>query len=214
MSELWLKTETSTALQDASATELEQILGIGKRKGSVSALAVRILELKINDNRKWFGEADIRLDTLVLSLSERGGLSSGFYQPKTFKFPRVHDGESLAIDNGLLIYYGEPKHFLDISIMVSRDASGTPDLETVLIQEAAKPATRHALDVIGEALKVTSGATVALPLRRPQPWRVWLLAALGQSTSREHRPIPLHLATISTRPFRPRQPSSYGRDDD
>jgi hypothetical protein len=84
------------------------------RRGRVGSYAVRLNELIIHNNRAWFGEGNIRLDALVV----QGGGSqskSDFYHPSTFSFPRVVDGEALSIGQpGLLLYYGQPRYFLDV----------------------------------------------------------------------------------------------------
>ena len=62
-------------------------------------------------------------------LTGENGEQQGFYQPTTFRFAGVQDGDRLPIDvPGLLVFYGQPAHFLDISILVSRDRSDSKDL--------------------------------------------------------------------------------------
>lgn len=97
---------------------------------SSAALAVRVNDMVIHDTRKWFGGADIRVDTIVVNgLTKADGGEPDFYQPATFRFPGVEDGDKLPIDApGLLVFYGRPAHFLDISVLVSRDRKDSDDL--------------------------------------------------------------------------------------
>jgi hypothetical protein len=105
--------------------------GVTMRGSRPSAsLAVRLNDVVIHDTRKWFGGADIRLDTIVVNgATNENGEQEGYYQPTTFRFAGVEDGDRLPIDvPGLLVFYGQPAHFLDISILVSRDRSDSKDL--------------------------------------------------------------------------------------
>ena len=98
-------------------------------------LAVFLKPLVVNNTRKWFGEADLRLDVLV---SQAGGDAGDLFQTKTFRFPRVADGDDLAnADNGLMVYYGRPKHFLALTVTLARD-SGDSDTLAELIQKQAR----------------------------------------------------------------------------
>ena len=96
-------------------------------------LATMIQDIVIHDTKKWFGEADIRLDALVLHGGGEKDKPESFYYPQTVHFPRVADGDQLPIgEQGLLIFYGKPRHFLDITIMVSRDRKDSDDLAGLL----------------------------------------------------------------------------------
>ena len=99
-------------------------------------LSIFLKPLVINNTRKWFGEADIRADVLVV----QGGQEYGsLYAPQTFHFPRVADGDDLANrDNGLMIYYGRPKHFLVMTIMLSRDTKDSDSLADLISQQAKR----------------------------------------------------------------------------
>jgi len=101
------------------------------------ALAVRLNDVVIHDTRKWFGGADIRLDAIVVrGLAEPDGASDGFYQPTTFRFSGIRDGDSLPIEPpGLLVFYGQPLYFLDLSVLVSRDRNDSLDLAELLANQ-------------------------------------------------------------------------------
>ena len=49
-------------------------------RGCQPALAVRINDLVVHDTKKWFGSADIRLDTLILH-GQKEGEPTGYYHP-------------------------------------------------------------------------------------------------------------------------------------
>jgi hypothetical protein len=99
-------------------------------------LAVRLQDIMIWDTKKWFGDADIRLDALVVHGNATQGDSTSAYVPKTFRFPGIQDQDRLPTgENGLLIFYGNALHFLDIFITVSRDRKDTDDLATLLSQQ-------------------------------------------------------------------------------
>jgi hypothetical protein len=130
------------------------------RRGRVRSYAVRLTELIIHNNRTWFGEGDIRLDALVVQGS--GSTSkTDFYHPSTFSFPRVADGEALSIGQpGLLLYYGQPRYFLDIFLLVSRDRGNSDKLADLLAQnvtaKALDPAVTPLLQLATSA--ITSNA--------------------------------------------------------
>ena len=126
-------------------------------------LAVFLKPLAVKDTRKWFGEADIRVDTLA---SQAGQETGALFKPNTFRFPRVADGDNLANeDNGLMIYYGKPKHFLVLTVTLARDTKDSDDLaamidkqsksdevSTVLTKMAAAVASPH-LAVVQTAMQ-------------------------------------------------------------
>ena len=107
--------------------------------GGAPTLAITLHEVVVHDVRKWFGAADVRLDALIVhGPTSRNDTSC--YQPGTFRFNGVKDGQRLAIDTGgLLIFYGKPRYFLDIFITASRDRSDTDDLATLLATQAQSP---------------------------------------------------------------------------
>lgn len=96
-------------------------------------LAVSLHDIAILDNNKWFGEADIRIDALVITGQGKTGDPHSFYMPKTTSFSRVRDGDFIPLGSGgLLAYYGPVLHFLDIFVMVSRDRKDMDSLASLL----------------------------------------------------------------------------------
>ena len=133
----WL-IDARTPMNDAQAELLDRELadsGPGTRggDGEATTLAVSIHDVVIHDNRKWFGEADVRLDALVITGHGRQDAPASFYRPKTASFTRVKSADALQLGpGGLLAFYGPASHFLDILIMVSRDREDSDDLATIL----------------------------------------------------------------------------------
>ena len=126
-------------------------------------IAVFLKPLVINDTRKWFGEADIRLDALVV----QGGNESGsLYAPHTFRFPRVADGDDVAhTDNGLMIYYGRPKHFLALTLTLSRDTKDSDDLAELISQQAEREDVASVLSRMTTAVASVQLATVEVAMK-------------------------------------------------
>jgi hypothetical protein len=136
------------------------------RRGRVRSYAVRLNELIIHDNRTWFGEGNIRLDALVV----QGGGSqskSDFYHPSTFSFPRVADGEALSIGQpGLLLYYDQPRYFLDVFLLVSRDSGNTGKLADLLAQNVTAKTLDPAVTPILElATSAITSSAISLALQ-------------------------------------------------
>jgi hypothetical protein len=121
-----------------SESELVQEVRRGVVRRSTSPLlAVRLLDVVVHKNRKLFGEAGVRVDALVVhggaTSSGAGGSLADFYSPSTFRFDRVADGDRLPFgDEGLLVYLGRPRHFLDLFIAVSRDRADSSALAELL----------------------------------------------------------------------------------
>jgi len=98
-------------------------------------LAVFLRPLVVRETRKWFGEAEIRLDALVL---HGGAETATLFHPRTFRFPRVADGDDLADqEKGLMVYYGKPAHFLVLGLIIARDTRDSDDL-AALLQASAR----------------------------------------------------------------------------
>jgi hypothetical protein len=133
----WL-IDQRTALTDSQLDLLERELadsGPDPRSPSrgTAMLAVLIHDVVIHNNRKWFGEADVRLDALVITGQGAADDETSSYVPRTESFARVKDADTLQIGpGGLLAFHGEARHFLDILILVSRDTKDSSDLATIL----------------------------------------------------------------------------------
>lgn len=157
----WLIEETWEP-DEADLADIERSAGAvsasGQGRGKNSpVLAVTLHDVVIRDARKWFGGADIRIDALVV----RGGAAKQdepLYQPRTFRFSGVRDGEKLPIDTGgLLIYHGKTRDFLDISIVVSRDRSDSDALDAMIAGAVTSDAVTQAAQAIG-AFALSAGA--------------------------------------------------------
>jgi hypothetical protein len=143
----------------------------GKR--AARPLAASLHDVTIHDNRKWFGEADIRLDALVITGYGDPKDPASFYMPKTDSFPRIRDGDALPLGRGgLLMFHGPASHFVDVRIMVSRDRRGAQDLAKLISGAAGSGET-------GDALGTLLGLAAAAPQAAAVAAAVKAAAALG-----------------------------------
>jgi hypothetical protein len=128
----WLIDETkplSEAHLEEIDRELADIGAASRGAQEFPTLAVSLHDIVIHDNKKWFGEADIRIDAFVITGYGTQDDPHSFYMPGTARFGRVRDGDRLPIGKGgWLVFHGKAMHFLDIRIMVSRDRKDTQDL--------------------------------------------------------------------------------------
>lgn len=165
----WLLDE-SRPLDGAAQATIASSLKFANRtvRGNRSAqpLAVRINDVVVHDTKKWFGGADIRID--AIAVTGAGTDPASFYQPTTFRFPGVRDGDRLPIESpGLIFFYGQPAHFLDIFIVVSRDRKDTKDLATLIDENVHTPewtaaaGTLLGLAVAAPQVAVVTGAIAA-----------------------------------------------------
>ena len=136
----WL-IENVVPLDAASAEAAEDRGGVRTTRGILDApsLAVSLRELTIHDNQKWFGEADVRLDALVVHGHGAIGEPDSFYSPGTFRFARVDDEDPLPIGDGLLFFLGRPLYFLDFFLTASRSRDNADDLSSYLAQSVDDP---------------------------------------------------------------------------
>jgi hypothetical protein len=112
-------------------------------------LAIRLQDIMIWDTKKWFGDAEMRLDALVVHGHATAGEPGSIYMPQTFRFPRIKSNDRLPTgENGLLIFYGEALHFLDIFITVSRDRQDSEDLATLLHKNLQSPEIQGAFSTL------------------------------------------------------------------
>lgn len=101
--------------------------------GKETKLALTVHDVVIHDTHKWFGGADIRIDMIVTTGRALDEADPGFFVPSTYPFPGVRDGEALPIGSGGLPgFIAVPAHFLDLSIIVSRDRHDVDELATLL----------------------------------------------------------------------------------
>lgn len=149
-------------LPEGSGAAVRRKGGAGRGKGNLPMIAVRLQDIVIHDTKKWFGEADIRLDALVVHGNGAAGKPATSYMPQTFRFPRVSDGDRLSTgEAGLLIYYGRVRHFLDLFIMVSRDRKDSGDLANLLTKQFGSPELQGAIGtLLGLAIAAPQVATI------------------------------------------------------
>lgn len=166
----WLLNETRP-LTEANLEFMDRQLadaGVESRGiEGIPRLAVCIHDIIIYDNRKWFGEADIRIDALVVTGAGQQDDPESFYMPKTATFSRVKDGDNLPIDvGGLLVFHGYPRHFLDMLIMVSRDRTDTDSLAVILNNSLKSDDAKSAVDsLLGLAITAPEIAAVTAAMR-------------------------------------------------
>ena len=126
-------------------------------------LSVFLKPLVIRKTRKWFGEADIRVDALVMQAGQESG---SLFAPRTFHFPRVADGDDLANDeNGLMIYYGKPTHFLVITVMLARDTKDSDDLAELIAKQTKRDDLASVLGSIAAAVASPHVAAVQAAMK-------------------------------------------------
>ncbi|MGF7237360.1 MAG: hypothetical protein ACQSGP_20710 [Frankia sp.] len=111
------------------------------------AVAIRLRDLVVHNNRKWFDlvkGADVRIDALIVQGNILTENPEAAYTPTTLRFPDVGDGDTLTPDP-LLVYYGWPRHFLDLAVLVSRDRQDSDDLASLLTSTLDGPDVRQAI---------------------------------------------------------------------
>src|SRR6478735_1991164 len=147
--------------QGVAALDDARLVGVGEQPPEPlpAPIALRLHDIVVHDNKKWFnlfGGAEVRVDVLVVQgnlLDEQNATS--FYTPTTHRFGDVRDETTLPLDEGgLLAFYGWPKHFLDMSVMVSRDTDRADDLAVLLSQAASSPELKASVDT---ALQLAAG---------------------------------------------------------
>ncbi|MDF5733493.1 MAG: hypothetical protein PUP92_37335 [Rhizonema sp. PD38] len=112
-------------------------------------LAVRLQDIMIWDTKKWFGDAQMRLDALVVQGYVKEGEPTSIYMPQTFRFPGIKDRDRLPTgENGLLIFYGKTLYFLDIFITVSRDREDSENLAQLLSKQLNSPEIKGAVGTL------------------------------------------------------------------
>jgi hypothetical protein len=129
----WLIDETSPlTVKELTASLPDDSTSL--RGANRANLAVRLNDLVVHDTRKRFGGARVRLDAIVVhGVAIEEATPASFYQPTTFRFEDVRDGDRLPIEApGLLTFYGRPRHFIDISITMSRDTDDAGDLSDLI----------------------------------------------------------------------------------
>ena len=161
--EHWLLDETRP-IEAPDESRLTREFRRSRRRGAAPAptpnLVLSLHDVVIHDTKKWFGDADIRLDMLVATGRRLTEEDPSFFVPKTETFPGVRDGDALPIgDGGLIGFYGVPAHFLDLSIIVSRD---TKDVDTLaaLLQNSKDAEVTNAIGKVTELIAAPHVAAV------------------------------------------------------
>jgi hypothetical protein len=169
---------TTEWLIDAVPSDLEaavlddQALGGMTQERSAqteAALAVSMNDIVIHDTHKWFGGADIRLDVLAVHGNVEGGHAGSWYTPTTRAFPNVKKGARLNAE-GMLVFFGWPRYFLDLFIIVSRDTGDARRLEDLLRErlagDDAKGAVANLVALVAapQAVAVAAAAQAALTI--------------------------------------------------
>lgn len=150
--------DKTLAAVDRDSTPDPEFVTRGGR--GAKTLAITLHDVVIHNVRKWFGGSDIRIDALVVHGPAPGNEAS-IYQPRTFRFPGVRDGETLPIDTGgLLFFFGPVTGFLDISIIMSRDRQDSDTLDSLLAGAAKSDSLTDATQKI--AAFALSGGVAAL----------------------------------------------------
>jgi hypothetical protein len=134
----------------------------GGGDGDNPTLAVSLHDVVVHDTRKWFGEADIRLDALVVTGYGKDSDPNSFYMPKTASFARIRNEDALQVGSGgLLVFHGRAAHFLDLFVLVSRDQQDSADLATLLKSSLGSDEMRGAMGgLLGLAVAAPQVAAV------------------------------------------------------
>jgi hypothetical protein len=157
----WLIDETAspsdTELADMAARDQPRLRGRGGAN-----LAVRLNDVVVHDTRKWFGGAELRLDAIVVH-GPGDPDDRDFYQPSTLRFRGIRDGDRLPIEApGLLTFYGRPRHFVDVSIVMSRDRQDSEDLRSLIAENATSEGWQQgAAALLGLAVAAPQAAAIA-----------------------------------------------------
>ncbi|MGH9004697.1 MAG: hypothetical protein ACRDYV_16355, partial [Acidimicrobiia bacterium] len=113
---------------------------------------ITIFDVIVDETRKRFGGADIRVDALVVTPAPA---DDQLYQADTFTFSEIKDGETLPIDpaSGLGIYTGWPQYFLSMAVIVSRGGQDQKSLPELLADSADQLG-----DLLGNVAQLTAAA--------------------------------------------------------
>lgn len=154
----WLLDESRQITVD---DEMQLLRAMRTRRGKREKqpkLALTLHDVVIHNNRKWFGGADIRIDMIVTTGRRLDEADPSFFMPSTHAFPAVRDGEALPIGSGgLLGFIAVPAHFLDLSIIVSRDRRDVDELASLLRDSTDSDIT----DAMGKIAELTATPHVA-----------------------------------------------------
>ncbi len=142
-----------------------------------SGVCVQLEEIVVHENRT-LGKGRVRVDTLVTT---RGSLGEEIVRSETRVFPRVGDGNTLALENAT-IYAGPVGASLNIALWVSKEESNRPPLSELIAGVLKRPDFQAAATVIGTAVAATPQVAVAVGAAAA----VGTLAALVDSVLRQN----------------------------
>jgi hypothetical protein len=125
---------------------------------SEAPLAVSMNDIVIHETHKWFGGADIRLDVLAVHGNVSAEQDGSWYTPTTASFPNVKDGARLNAE-GMLVFFGWPRYFLDLFIIVSRDTKDADQLSELLRDRLAGDDAKGA---VGDLLALVAAPAAAV----------------------------------------------------
>jgi hypothetical protein len=167
----WLVDDAAPLAVDDARREIERgilsagasrnFAGGGRPKADAAPLALRLTDLVVHDNRKWWGEAEIRIDAIVI----HGNSASGtIYKAQTIRFQRVADGDRI-VSEAVLLFYGRPRYFVDFGLCVSRNTKDTDDLANLLGSELQSSKMKSAMEsvmTLGPALPEAAALAAAV----------------------------------------------------
>lgn len=121
--------------------------GRSKKSYLVTLRGVRVL-----DNKKLFGGADVGIHTVVIDGYPDMKSENPFWA-QTLQFPNVKDGNLLSIDPdlGFQLYRGKPQEFLNLYVMAVRNKNAARDFAKVLKD-----------NMVGEGIGTLAGAAVSI----------------------------------------------------
>ena len=159
----WLVNEVPEDLDTAVFDDLA-LGALTQSRGDTAApepaLAVSMNDIVIHETHKWFGGADIRLDILAVHGNVSDEHAGSWYTPNTRVFPKVKDGARLNAE-GMLVFLGWPRYFLDLFIIASRDTQDVDKLEDLLRHRLATDDTKGAVRDMLALVAAPGAAAVA-----------------------------------------------------
>ena len=157
---------------------------------SPTQLGVVLDKLVVGSSRAIFG-TDVRIDALF---STSGGIGQATpWHAWTGRFPRLADGDELALESPVL-YHGQARRFLDVSLWISRDDADGPDLAELLgCRLSTAPSGPHGsrrslVQVASRLLRAEMPRSVGLlhtTLRPPEGFKPGRRPAVGITSIRD-----------------------------
>ena len=151
----WLIDETSSLFEDEARQVAAGDFGFQQLDPTLP-IAVTLHDVTIHNTHVLFNRpAEIRLDALFVSPT-----TDSIYQPATFPFSGVRDGQQLPIDtNGIGLYLGTPRYLLDVSLIASQ--GGTKDGENKTLGDLLADNADNLGDLLGNVTQLAVAAPQA-----------------------------------------------------